>query len=478
MQVRGTLRELLRTGPGKAGAALLAVLIILSLYSLVRYPLDFGRTRWSNPAYWADNPKAAPPSWSNWLTTKDRVRHTEVSAETPGESHAPGAGASRTYTMPLRFAYDEPPAFLLVSVRGVEFQERAPALTVALERPDGTSVTLYREALRGPREGETGPYRRFSEEPLRVALTSEQGAASAVAGLYRDEYGAELDEATLRPLVSKALFGVPDAGARDGIRLARGEYRVTLRAIFSDERDTLAGATTTMGGTAYGLMGTDSIGRDLAAGLVFGLPVALLIGVAASVITTLIGATLGVISGYVGGKTDLAIQRFADIINNVPLLPLLIFFVFIVGSNLWLIILFLVAFSWPGLTILLRSMVLQIRSGQLVEAATAMGASRWRIMARHIFPQMAPFVFAQMIFFAPAAILAEAGLSFLGLGDPSIPTWGQILESGFRTGAVYLGYWWWVIPPGVLIIITAVTFMLLSLGMEPVMNPRLRRGRS
>jgi peptide/nickel transport system permease protein len=194
----------------------------------------------------------------------------------------------------------------------------------------------------------------------------------------------------------------------------------------------------------------------------------------ASTLSTLIGASLGIISGYTGGLTDSFIQRMADIISNIPLLPLLIFLVFIMGSNLYLIILVLVAFSWTGLTILVRSMVLQLRSGQLVEAAQALGASRWRIMVRHVFPQVAPFIIAQMIFFAPAAILAEASLSFLGLGDPSIPTWGQMLESGFRTGALYVGYWWWVIPPGVLIIVTAMAFMLLALGMEQVLDPRLR----
>jgi peptide/nickel transport system permease protein len=86
-------------------------------------------------------------------------------------------------------------------------------------------------------------------------------------------------------------------------------------------------------------------------------------------------------------------------------------------------------------------------------------------------------VVSRLIFAAPSAILAEAGLSFLGLGDPSIPTWGQILEAGFRTGGVYVGYWWWIVPPGLLIVLTALTFMLLSLGLEPVVNPRLRRSR-
>jgi peptide/nickel transport system permease protein len=118
---------------------------------------------------------------------------------------------------------------------------------------------------------------------------------------------------------------------------------------------------------------------------------------------------------------------------------------------------------------------LGLSGSQEVEAARALGAPWHHILRRHIFPHTAPYVFTQLIFFVPAVILAEAGLSFLGLGDPSLPTWGQILEDGFRTGAVFLGYWWWVVSPGLLIVLTAVTFMLLALAMEPVVNPRLRR---
>jgi len=221
-------------------------------------------------------------------------------------------------------------------------------------------------------------------------------------------------------------------------------------------------------------MGTDALGRDLAVGLLFGFPVALTIGLVTSLLSTTIGTFMGILSGFMGGKIDIIIQRFSDIWSNIPLLPILIFLIFILGQRLWLVVVILVLFGWPGLAIVVRSMVLQIRSGQLVEATQALGASRKRIMFRHILFQIAPFVFAQMIFFTPAAILAEAGLSFLGLGDPSIPTWGQILESGFRTGAVYLGYWWWVMPPGLLIVFTAMTFVLLTLGLEPVINPRLR----
>ncbi|MDP7619180.1 MAG: ABC transporter permease, partial [Dehalococcoidia bacterium] len=201
---------------------------------------------------------------------------------------------------------------------------------------------------------------------------------------------------------------------------------------------------------------------------------AMLIGILTSIGATAIGTFFGILSGFTGGKTDTAIQRFSDILTNIPLLPILIFLIFILGQKLWLVMGILVLFGWPGLTIILRSMVLQIRSGQLVEATRGLGASRWRIMFRHVFFQMAPFIVAQMIFFTPAAILAEAGLSFLGLGDPSLPTWGQILEQGFRTGAIYVGYWWWILPPGILIVITAMAFVLLALALEPVLNPRLR----
>ena len=473
MTGREMLRELLASGPGKAGVVMLAVLIALSVYVLVRFPLDFGTTRWANPAEWSDNPKAAPPVWSS-LLGGDRARHREEIHGEPADIAPRSVGEVRTYAMGFDFEDDLPPTFFTLSVSSVSYHSRPPVLSVVLVRPDG-EVVVNRQVVRGPREGEQAPFTRFQDQPLRIAVTTEASALVAMNEFFQREYGRVPPGGTLGDYLAQAFVSRPDGP--QGLALLPGPYTYQLRVALGDRRDEIGSVRFVVGGSAFGLMGTDSLGRDLALGLAFGLPVALFIGIVASVTTTVIGATLGTISGYMGGKTDMLIQRISDIVANVPLLPLLIFLVFVFGSNLFLIMLFLVAFSWPGLTILIRSMVLQIRSGHLIESAVALGASKWRIMLRHVFPHTAPFVFAQMIFFAPAAILAEAGLSFLGLGDPSIPTWGQILEQGFRTGAVYLGFWWWVIPPGALIVITAVTFMLLSLGMEPVVNPRLRRSR-
>ena len=469
------VREFLASGPGKAGAVLFFLLIAISAYVLVTYPLDFGPARWNNPAVWADYPKAAPPAWTNWFTGKDRARHTILEAQGPTEIRPAGSGQTRLYRLSMDFTYDEPPSFLSFSLTGITYHQRPPTVTVFLVRPDGAQVRLYQGVARGPRPGEEPPYQRYQETPLRVLVSTESLAVTEVARVLQAEYGVEISERRLAEITEEALFGVPVEGSPGEFQVLRGTYQALVQVTTADPADRVGEVRFVVGGTVFGLMGTDTLGRDLREGLLFGFPVGLLIAVSASLLTTFIGATLGIISGYTGGKTDLVIQRLADMVANFPVLPLLIFLVFILGSKLVLIIPLLVAFSWPGLTILVRSMVLQIRSGQLVEAAITLGASRWRIMYRHIFPYTAPFVFAQMIFFAPSAILAEAALSFLGLGDPSIPTWGQILEAGHRTGAVYAGYWWWIVPPGVLIVVTAMAFMFLALATEPVVNPRLRR---
>jgi peptide/nickel transport system permease protein len=470
--VRGLSREVLRSGVGRLGVALALILSLLALWVVVTYPADFGPARWSDPAVWADHPKAAPPAWTS-LLGGNRVQHRILTATEPADVITRGPAEIRTYAMPFDYTEDEPPTFLSFRLGEVTYSGRPPSFSVVLVRPDGHEVALYRDTVRGPRPGEEPPFVRNADEPVRVLLSAEPAALEATAEMLAEAYGTTLDVRDLQGRPEAALFGIPDGNG--GFTPLHGSYRVEVRLAVADATDTVQEVGAVVGGAVFGLAGTDTQGRDLMEGLLFGLPVALLIGLAAATVSTAIGTGLGLISGFMGGRVDLLIQRSADIVNNVPLLPLLIFMVFVLGSQLWLILLVLVAFSWPGLTILVRSMVLGLRGGQEVEAARALGASTRHIIRRHVFPHTAPFVFTQMIFFVPAAILAEAGLAFLGLGDPALPTWGQILENGFRTGAVFLGYWWWVIAPGLAIVVTAVTFMLLSLAMEPIVNPRLRR---
>lgn len=470
--MRALRKEVLRTGVGRMGVAMAIILTVLAVWVVVTYPSDFGPKRWSDPSVWADYPKAAPPAWTT-LLGGNRVQHRILTATEPASVVTRGPAEIRTYAMPFTFNESEAPTFLSFRLGEVTYSGRPPSYSVVLVRPDGNEVALFRDTVTGPRPNETAPYVRNAEEPVRVLLSAESGAAEATAKMLAEAYGVTIDPASIQGRPEAALFGTPDGNG--GFTPLPGDYRIEVRVAVADTADTIAQVGAVAGGAVYGWAGTDTQGRDLMEGLLFGLPVALLIGISAAVVSTAIGTGLGLISGFMGGRVDLVIQRTADIINNVPTLPLLIFMVFVLGPQLWLILLVLVAFSWPGMTILVRSMVLGLRGGSEVEAARALGASKRWIIRKHVFPHTAPFVFTQLIFFVPAAILAEAGLAFLGLGDPSLPTWGQILENGFRTGAVFLGYWWWVIAPGLAIVITAVTFMLLSLALEPVVNPRLRR---
>jgi peptide/nickel transport system permease protein len=469
MEERSFLKIFLSSGPGRTGLLFLGLIVALSVFVLTQYPLDYGLKVWNNPALWSDYPKEAPPVWVR-LFGVSAIPHTILHLREPAQSDPSG----QLYSVTIDWE-SAPPRFLSLTIGRIEYhRERPPLVTLSLLRPDGKEVRLFHHTPLRPQASEVAPYVRY-ETPRRFLLSADATVQSAMVTFLRTEFALNTTAAALRDRVTAALFGTPAAGQEPEFRPLPGRYELRVRLETPDPRDTVEGLTIVLGGSAYGLMGTDTIGRDLAQGLLFGFPVALFIGLFVSVLTTFVGATLGILSGYLGGRVDAVIQRFTDILVSIPALPLLIFLIVLLGSNLFYIMLFIAVFGWTGLTIIVRPMVLQLREGQLIEAEKSLGASRWRIMARHIFPQVGPYIFAQLIFFTPSAILAEAALSFLGLGDPSLPTWGQILERGFRTGAVYLGYWWWVLPPGLLIVFTAVTFLLLALALEPIVNPRLRR---
>lgn len=461
---------------GITGLSLLSLQVILSLYVVFTFPPDFGARFWSNPLHWVDNPKAAPPVWAVRGNGRESVPHRVMERTAPDGSEERGRSILTDYRIPYEHEAAAAPSFISLSVSDVRFEERAPLLGLTLIRPDESRISLLRHAVQAPREDEEGPFVRHAQDPLRIQVSADEGTITFLQEFLAETYDIQMDAATIKAQVPAILFGEPAADG-DGFAPLTGTYEFLFQTATRHPDDRLGAVKLVVGGGSFGAMGTDSIGRDLGQGLLYGLPVALLIGIAVAISSTAIGTTLGMASGYIGGTTDIVIQRLCDIVANIPVLPLLIFLLFIIGPNLSVIIVILIAFGWPGLAIQVRVMVQHLRTSQLIEAVQSLGSSRGRVMYRHILPQIMPYFLAQIIFSAPSAILAEAGLSFLGLGDPSIPTWGQILEAGFRTGGVYVGYWWWIIPPGLLIVLVAVTFMLISLAIEPVVNPRLRQTR-
>jgi peptide/nickel transport system permease protein len=168
-------------------------------------------------------------------------------------------------------------------------------------------------------------------------------------------------------------------------------------------------------------------------------------------------------------------MRINDVFYSLPTLPLLVILSVTVGRSIFLITGFLVIFGWVGMAKISRSLALQIKSLQYIEAAKLMGQSDTKIVFKHIIPQLLPLTFASIAIAVPGAILGEAALSFLGLGDPSIPTWGQLLHDAHSAGAMSRGLWWWIVPPGMMIAITGLAFVLIGNALDNIVNVRARR---
>jgi peptide/nickel transport system permease protein len=155
-----------------------------------------------------------------------------------------------------------------------------------------------------------------------------------------------------------------------------------------------------------------------------------------------------------------------DIFISVPTLILFIIISIHFGRNLLFLIGLFILFGWPGLALLNRTFSIQIKNYQYVEASKLMGESDFKIVLRHIVPQLLPFTLANFALAVPIAILGESALSFLGFGDPAFPTWGQMLQEAHASSAEILGYWWWVVSPGLMISITSIAFILIGRSLE------------
>ncbi|NWG18752.1 MAG: ABC transporter permease [Chloroflexi bacterium] len=222
------------------------------------------------------------------------------------------------------------------------------------------------------------------------------------------------------------------------------------------------------------LLGTDDAGKDVLSAFIYGARVSLIVGFTASFIAVAIGGMLGLVAGYYGGRIGGLLMRFTDIILVIPDLPLYVVLIALLGSNLWNIILAIALLSWTGTARLVYSQVLSVKERQFVLRARAIGAPDLHIMRRHILPMVLPLILAQNALVIAIAILSESTLAFLGLGDPSLISWGTMLNLAFGRGAISLGAWWALLPPGLGIVWVVLGWTLLGHVVEQIVNPRLK----
>jgi peptide/nickel transport system permease protein len=221
-------------------------------------------------------------------------------------------------------------------------------------------------------------------------------------------------------------------------------------------------------------LGTDFIGRDIFSQLLAGARVAFMVGISSALISIVFGTGIGMIAGYAGGGTDLVLMRLADMVMVMPTLLVVLILSALFGQlNIWIIVLMIALFRWPGVARVIRSQTLSLRHRPFIEAAWVAGASHLRILLRHILPNVMPLALLYMTFRVTSAIIIEAALSFLGFGDPGTVSWGMMLQWVWKTGHMFQAPYW-LLPPGICISLITLAFYMAGRAMDDVLDPRLR----
>ncbi len=264
-----------------------------------------------------------------------------------------------------------------------------------------------------------------------------------------------------------------------------GTIQITVEVIFQEQNDTAADTGIVhvdldnfrlrIGPTYQGLLGTTETGEDVYSQFVWSTRVSLLVGILATLFALAIGITVGLVAGYAGGWIDEILMRAVDFLIIMPGLPLLIVLAALLEPSFWNIIYIIAILGWGGSARLIRSQVLIEKERVYVEAARAAGAGPVYTLWRHIFPNTLPLVFAQAATAVSGSILSEAGLSFLGLGDPVTISWGKMLQRAYENGAFTHGAWWYVFFPGAGIAALSISFVLIGYTVQQIVNPRLRK---
>ena len=223
------------------------------------------------------------------------------------------------------------------------------------------------------------------------------------------------------------------------------------------------------------ILGTDSpAGGDILTQLFYGTQVAFIVGGLAALVAVGIGTLVGLIAGFYGKIVDTLLMRTTDIFLVLPFLPIVLIIAAILRPSIWVIILVIGIVGWPGIARVIRAQVLTLKERPFVDAARVSGASDLRLIFYQIAPNVLPFSFLYMSLTVAAAIITEAALSFLGLGDITVTSWGGMLSRVLTFGGA-LSAWWWLLPPGLAITFLSLGFYLLGRGFDEIINPRLRR---
>ena len=465
--LKSAIKELLTYKSGIVGLSLLALLLAISMYAIIAIPYNEAIRLWrGQEAMWIDNPRTAAPEWVEFFLGKKLPRTIRLDSrmQQAGVSKAaidlPGTGMVKVLIeCRFKFDYDELPSELNVFFSSNYTGHSAPLVRLVWRKPSGEEIELLRYSLRAP------------DDKLYVSISD--AVLSNLISYYVGKYPVNVSE---RVTVLKLLFGrvTAESLASGDFEVEKGDYTLRVEAtIFSKGVD--LDAKLVVYGTVHGIAGTDHLRRPLEIPLLWGAPIALAFGLTASLVTTFAQMVIAVISGWYGGWVDSLIQRVTELYMVIPFLPFLIMISVFYKVDIWVLLAAVIVLSIFGGGIKsTRALVMQIKEYPYIEAAKAYGASDFRIIFFYIIPKILPPVVPGLVGAVPGYVFLEAGLAFLGLGDPFLPTWGKVINEAYTNGALYRGLYYWVLEPAAMLMLTALAFAFLGFALDKIVNPRLR----
>lgn len=439
------LREITRYPAAIVGGILIIILLAISVYAFVAIPYQEAIRLWrGGEDIWYNLPKTAGPVWTNFFRSEKLPETFSIDSEDEDIEKTFIEEGSRTtisFSFPFDYQYDDFPNEIVLFFRS-EYEEKKPHVNLKWITPAG--------------------------EEIRVGSMSAKD--SSVYIFSQDEVLFRRLGRNLKP--HEALLTVDPASETPVLQ--KGTYTLVVEgSLFEPEAD--LDVEMVVYGDVSGIAGTDHRRRDLMVALLWGTPIALIFGLVAAVGTSLTTMIIAAVGTWYGGWLDSLIQRITEVNLIIPVLPILIMIGTFYSRSIWLMLGVLVLLSIFGGGIKsYRAIFMQVKEAGYIEAAQAYGASNARLIFRYLIPRIIPTLIPGLVTLIPSFVFTEAALNVLGLGDPTLPTWGKVINDAYVSGALYHGQYYWILEPSFLLMMTGLAFSLFGFALDRIFNPRLR----
>ncbi len=456
-RLKDTLRDIARYPSAIAGLLIVLALIVFSIYTMITIPYKEAIYLWrGTEAAVYKNPRNARPTWFNWfLKDKLPVSFDVIAGEdedftketTPREK----GGSLIEFNYSFEYNYNQLPQDIFMYFTST-YEGKNPFVVINLTTPSGEEIKIFDGGI-----SQRTNIRFGQDEKLLTRLIRLHG---------RDTETQDQLRGVIEGLFSKMGTYPPE--------MDKGTYTLNIKATTFEEGSDVD-AELVLHGTVFGLFGTDHMRRDLKVAMMWGAPIALAFGLTAALGSAIITMFIAALGTWFGGWLDELIQRITEVNMVIPYLSILIMVGTFYSKSIWTLLLVTILLNIFSASIKSqRAIFMQVKESTYIEAAKAYGTNDFRIITRYMIPRVIPMLIPGLVSAVPSYVFLEASLALLGLGDPTVPTWGKVINDARSYGALYQNMFYWILEPATFLMITGLGFAMLGFALDRIFNPRLR----